>query len=145
MCNQVLLLLLLLLLKGTLAEKIRCAGAGIPGFYTHTGVQTLVETGGEPIKYKPATGLVDILSEGKEVKNQFILNKKMQLNNCECLMQSKIFNGKKYLLEESIYGDYALIKGWKADTSGNVLFHKSANNFNQDMAKAAKITIVEVI
>ncbi len=59
--------------------------------------------------------------------------------------KSRIFNGNNYIMEESIFGDYALIKGWKADKAGNIVFRKTANNFNEEMAKAAKITIAEVI
>lgn len=90
--------------QGTLAEKLRAGGAGIPGFYTKTGV-------GTPI------------AEGKETKE---------------------FNGEEYLLEESIVGDYALVKAWKADTLGNLIYRKTARNFNPLCATAGKITIAEV-
>jgi 3-oxoacid CoA-transferase subunit A len=90
--------------QGTLAERIRAGGAGIPGFYTVTGV-------GTPI------------AEGKETKE---------------------FNGKTYLLEEGIVGDFALVKAWKADTLGNLVFRKTARNFNPLAAMAGKITIAEV-
>jgi len=90
--------------QGTLAERIRAGGAGIPGFYTATGV-------GTPI------------AEGKEHKE---------------------FNGKTYLLEEAIIGDFALVKAWKADPLGNLVFQKTARNFNPLAAMAGKITIAEV-
>ncbi|ARF17437.1 CoA transferase subunit A [Sporosarcina sp. P3] len=90
--------------QGTLAERIRAGGAGIPGFYTATGV-------GTPI------------AEGKETKE---------------------FNGKTYLLEEGIVGDFALVKAWKADTLGNLVYRKTAMNFNPLAAMAGKITIAEV-
>ncbi|WP_010304786.1 CoA transferase subunit A [Kurthia senegalensis] len=90
--------------QGTLAERIRAGGAGIPGFYTATGV-------GTPI------------AEGKETKE---------------------FNGQTYLLEEGIVADFALVKAWKADTLGNLVFRKTARNFNPIAATAGKITIVEV-
>lgn len=90
--------------QGTLAERIRAGGAGIPGFYTATGV-------GTPI------------AEGKETKD---------------------FDGKTYLLEHGIVGDIALIKAWKADTLGNLVFRKTARNFNPLAAMAGKITIAEV-
>ncbi|RPJ95032.1 CoA transferase subunit A [Rummeliibacillus sp. TYF005] len=90
--------------QGTLAERIRAGGAGIPGFYTATGV-------GTPI------------AEGKETKD---------------------FDGKTYLLEHGIVGDFALIKAWKADTLGNLVFRKTARNFNPLAAMAGKITIAEV-
>lgn len=90
--------------QGTLAERIRAGGAGIPAFYTPAGAGTPV-------------------AEGKEVRE---------------------FNGKAYLLEHAITGDFALIKGWKADRSGNVIYRKSAQNFNPMMATAARVTVVEV-
>lgn len=90
--------------QGTLAERIRASGAGIPGFYTATGV-------GTPI------------AEHKEHKD---------------------FNGKTYILEEAIAGDFAFVKAWKADKSGNLIFRKTARNFNPLVATAGKITIVEV-
>ena len=90
--------------QGTLAERMRAGGAGIPGFYTATGV-------GTPI------------AEGKETKE---------------------FNGKTYLLEEGIVGDFALVKAWKADTLGNLVYRKTARNFNPLAAMAGKITIAEV-
>lgn len=90
--------------QGTLAERIRAGGAGIPGFYTATGV-------GTPI------------AEGKE---------------------HKVFNGKIYILEEGITGDYAFVKAWKGDKQGNLVFRKTARNFNPLAAMAGKITIAEV-
>ncbi len=90
--------------QGTLAERIRAGGAGIPGFYTATGV-------GTPI------------AEGKEVKD---------------------FDGKEYLLERAIVGDFALVKAWKADKLGNLVFRKTSRNFNPIAATAGKITIAEV-
>lgn len=109
--------------QGTLAEKVRSGGAGIPAFFTPTGVNTLVHEGGQPIKYDPKDKSVEIPSNTKE---------------------SRVFNGVTYIMEETITGDYALIKGWKADKAGNLLFRKTANNFNLAMAKAAKCTIAEV-
>lgn len=90
--------------QGTLAERIRAGGAGIPGFYTATGV-------GTPI------------AQGKEVK---------------------VFDGKEYLLERAITGDFALVKAWKADKLGNLVFRKTSRNFNPIAATAGKITIAEV-
>ena len=90
--------------QGTLAERCRAGGAGIPGFYTKTGVGTAV-------------------AEGKEVKN---------------------FDGQDYILERGIFADLAIVKGWKADESGNLIFRKTARNFNQPMATAAKICVAEV-
>lgn len=90
--------------QGTLAEKIRAGGAGIPGFYTATGYGTPV-------------------AEGKEVRQ---------------------FDGRHYILEEAIRGDFALVKGWKADWYGNVVYRHTAQNFNPLMATAGRITVVEV-
>jgi len=109
--------------QGTLAEKLRAGGAGIPGFYTQTGVGTVLQNGGFPIKYGSDGKTVAISSPPKE---------------------TKIFNGKEHLLEESITGDYALIKAWRADESGNLQFRKSARNFNQDAATAGRVCIAEV-
>jgi 3-oxoacid CoA-transferase subunit A len=90
--------------QGTLAERMRAGGAGIPGFYTKTGVGTLV-------------------AEGKEVKS---------------------FDGEDYILERGIFADLAIVKAWKADESGNLVFRKTARNFNLPAATCGKICIVEV-
>jgi 3-oxoacid CoA-transferase subunit A len=90
--------------QGTLAERIRAGGAGIPGFYTATGV-------GTPI------------AEGKEHKE---------------------FDGKTFILEKGIVGDFAFIKGWQADPHGNIIYRRTARNFNPLAAMAGKITIAEV-
>jgi 3-oxoacid CoA-transferase len=106
--------------QGTLAEKLRAGGAGIPAFFTATGNGTMVEEGGFPIKISKES---PILSEKKEKRN---------------------YDGREYILERSITGDFSLIKGWKADEKGNVVFRKAARNFNPDAATAGKICIVEV-
>ncbi|MGM0824211.1 MAG: CoA transferase subunit A [Pseudomonadota bacterium] len=90
--------------QGTLAEKMRAGGAGIPAFYTATGY-------GTPI------------GEGKEVRE---------------------FNGRPHILEEAITGDFAIVKGWKADRYGNVMYRHTAQNFNPMVATAGRITVVEV-
>ncbi|MGE8204417.1 CoA transferase subunit A [Heyndrickxia sp. NPDC080065] len=90
--------------QGTLAEKIRAGGAGIPAFYTPAGV-------GTPI------------AEGKETRE---------------------FNGKEYVLEEALTADFSLIRAWKGDKMGNLIFNKTARNFNPMIAAAGKITIAEV-
>ena len=90
--------------QGTLAERCRAGGAGIPGFYTKTGVGTQV-------------------AQGKEVKS---------------------FHGEDYILERGIRADLSIIKGWKADEAGNLIFRKTARNFNQPMATAGKICVAEV-
>lgn len=109
--------------QGTLAERIRAGGAGIPAFYTATGVGTPIELGQIPILYDQET---------------------KQPREMSTARASKDFRGRRYILEEAIVGDVALIKGWKADHYGNVVFRKTARNFNQAMGKAAKVTIVEV-
>lgn len=108
--------------QGTLAERLRAGGAGIPAFYTPTGYGTLIQEGGSPVKYS-ADKTIEIASEPRH---------------------TQLFNGLPYILEEAITGDYALIKAQKADEMGNLVFNKSARNFNQVMCRAAKCTIVEV-
>lgn len=108
--------------QGTLAERIRAGAAGVPAFFTPTGYGTLIQEGGAPIKYN-SDGSINIASEPREVRQ---------------------FNGRNYIMEEAITGDYALIKAWKADKKGNIIFRKTAQNFNSAMAMAAKTTIVEV-
>jgi 3-oxoacid CoA-transferase subunit A len=90
--------------QGTLAERIRAGGAGIPGFYTRTGVGTLV-------------------AEGKELKE---------------------FDGETYVLERALVADLSIIKAWKGDEEGNLIYRKTARNFNPMMATAGKITVAEV-
>jgi len=90
--------------QGTLAERMRAGGAGIPGFYTKTGVGTQV-------------------AEGKEVKN---------------------FDGEDYILERGIRADLSIVKGWKADESGNLMFRKTARNFNLPAATCGKVCVAEV-
>ncbi|KAJ1210227.1 hypothetical protein NDU88_005595 [Pleurodeles waltl] len=108
--------------QGTLAERIRAGGAGIPAFFTPTGYGTLIQEGGAPIKYHK-DGSVAIHSAPKEVKE---------------------FNGRQFVMETAITGDYALVKAWKADRAGNIVFRKTARNFNPPVCKAAKLSIVEV-
>jgi 3-oxoacid CoA-transferase subunit A len=90
--------------QGTLAERMRAGGAGIPGFYTKTGVGTQV-------------------AEGKEVKT---------------------FDGEDYILERGIFADLAIVKAWKADETGNLVFRKTARNFNLPAATCGKVCVVEV-
>lgn len=90
--------------QGTLAERMRAGGAGIPGFYTKTGVGT-------------------VIAEGKDVK---------------------AFNGQDYILEEGIFADLAIVKAWKADTTGNAIFRKTARNFNLPAATCGKVCVMEV-
>ena len=90
--------------QGTMAERIRAGGAGIPAFYTRTGVGTQI-------------------ADGKEVRD---------------------FNGAKYVMETGLFADLAIIHAWKADTEGNLVYRKTARNFNPIMATAARMTVVEV-
>lgn len=90
--------------QGTLAERMRAGGCGIPGFYTKTGVGT-------------------VIAEGKE---------------------SKMFNGQEYILEEGIFADLSIVKAWKADDTGNLIFRKTARNFNPPAAMCGRICIAEV-
>jgi 3-oxoacid CoA-transferase subunit A len=90
--------------QGTLAERIRAGGAGIPGFYVKTGVGTLISRG------KP----------------------------------TRMFNGEKYMMEKGLVADVSLIHAWKADTEGNLIYRKTARNFNPMMATAGKVTVVQV-
>ncbi|XP_072173410.1 succinyl-CoA:3-ketoacid coenzyme A transferase 1, mitochondrial-like [Diadema setosum] len=108
--------------QGTLAERIRAGGAGVPAFFTPTGYGTLVHLGGSPIKYNE-DGSVAITSDPRE---------------------TRVFNGINYIMEQAITGDFSLIKAWKADRAGNLIFRKTARNFNSPMARASKITIAEV-
>lgn len=109
--------------QGNLIEKIRCGGAGIPAFYSPTGAGTWLEEGLIPIQY--AQGGSKVLKH----------NKKREVRE---------FNGKKYLLENSLTADVAFVKCYKADKEGNLTFHRTARNFNPDMATAAKCVIAEV-
>ncbi|WP_439620211.1 CoA transferase subunit A [Hyphomonas sp.] len=90
--------------QGTLAERMRAGGAGIPGFYTKTGVGT-------------------VIAEGKDVKS---------------------FDGEDYILERGIVADLAIVKAWKADTTGNAIFRKTARNFNHPAATCGKVCVMEV-
>ena len=112
--------------QGTLAERLRAGGAGIPAFYTATGVGTVVANGGMPIKYA-ADGSVELASEPKEVR-EF----------------SAFGDAKQYVLEPSIVTDFALVRAAVGDRAGNLRFEESARNFNPPAAMAGRITIVEV-
>ena len=108
--------------QGTLAERLRAGGAGIPAFYTPTGAGTAVSEGGLPLKYA-ADGSVAKYSEKKETRE---------------------FNGRPYVLEPAITGDFAIVKAWKGDRYGNLVFRHTAMNFNPLCAMAGRITIAEV-
>ncbi|KAH6675771.1 hypothetical protein B0J14DRAFT_587281 [Halenospora varia] len=107
--------------QGTMAEKCAAGAAGVPAFYTPAAYGTIVQTGELPVKYHP-DGTVAIMSKPKETRT---------------------FNGKPYVMEESIFADYAFVKVHKADRMGNCQFRKAQNNFNEAMGKNAKFTLVE--
>lgn len=107
--------------QGTMVEKVRAGGAGIPAFYTPTGVGTWVEEGKLPVRYGE-NGEVLKTTKPKETRE---------------------FNGRKFLLEDSIFADVAFVKAFKADTLGNCWFRGSSQNFNTAFGKNAKLTIVE--
>jgi 3-oxoacid CoA-transferase subunit A len=108
--------------QGTLAERLRAGGCGIPAFYTPAGDGTLVADGGLPWKHHP-DGSVAIASPKKE---------------------TRVFNGREYVLEHAIVCDYALVRASVGDTLGNLVFHKTTRNFNPLCAMAGRITIAEV-
>jgi 3-oxoacid CoA-transferase subunit A len=108
--------------QGTLAERLRAGGAGIPAFFTPTGAGTAVSDGGLPLKYAKG-GSVAKASSKKETRD---------------------FGGKLHVLEAAIVGDYAIVKAWKGDRFGNLLYRHTAMNFNPMCASAGKITIAEV-
>ncbi len=108
--------------QGTLAERLRAGGAGIPAFYTPAGAGTLIADGGLPWRYD-AHGGVSVASPAKETRE---------------------FGGKTYLLEESIRTDYALVHAAVGDRHGNLVFHKAAGNFNALAAMAGRTTIAQV-
>jgi 3-oxoacid CoA-transferase subunit A len=113
--------------QGTLAERIRAGGAGIPAFYTATGVGTAVSDGGLPLRYRP-DGSVDKASPKKEVRT---------------LVDPRTGKEREYVLETGLFADFCLVRAWKADTLGNLVFRKTARNFSPMMCTAAKVTIVE--
>ncbi|CCH72664.1 acetoacetyl CoA-transferase (subunit A) [Nostocoides australiense Ben110] len=112
--------------QGTLAEKLRAGGAGIPGFYTVTGVGTQIAEGGLPWRYA-ADGTVALSSPAKETK-EFTVGGVTAT----------------YVLEEAIVTDFALVRAWKGDRHGNLIFRSSARNFNPLAAMAGRTTIAEV-
>jgi len=112
--------------QGTLAERLRAGGAGIPAFYTRTGYGTVIQEGGNPIKFGPKgarAGDIAIESEPRE---------------------SRKFDGVGYVMEHAIKGDFAFVKAWKGDERGNLVFRGTSQNFNPECAKAGKICIAEV-
>ncbi|KAK1996660.1 coenzyme A transferase [Colletotrichum falcatum] len=107
--------------QGTLAERIRAGGAGIPAFFTPTGAHSLVQSGDIPVRLDPSGAVKE---RGRE-------------------RESREFNGKTYLMETALTGDVAILRAWKADTAGNCVFRYTTKAFGPIMAKAATVTIVE--
>jgi 3-oxoacid CoA-transferase subunit A len=112
--------------QGTLAERMRAGGSGIPGFYTATGVGTQVAEGGLPWKYDDS-GNVVVASPPKETK-----------------IFSTAEGDKEYVLEEAIVADFGLVRAWKGDRHGNLIYRQSARNFNPLAAMCGRVTIAEV-
>jgi 3-oxoacid CoA-transferase subunit A len=108
--------------QGTLAERLRAGGAGIAAFYTPTGAGTAISEGGLPVRYA-ADGAVAKRTPKKETRE---------------------FDGRFFVLERAITGDFALIKAWRGDRLGNLVYRHTAMNFNPMMATAARVTIAEV-
>ncbi|CAL9622559.1 CoA transferase subunit A [Streptomyces sp. enrichment culture] len=108
--------------QGTLAERLRAGGAGIPAFYTPAGVGTQVARGGLPWRYAP-DGTVAVASPPKETRD---------------------FAGRPHVLEHGITTDYALVRAWRGDRHGNLVFRRAAANFNPLAAMAGRVTVAEV-
>ncbi|MFE9702284.1 CoA transferase subunit A [Streptomyces sp. NPDC005930] len=108
--------------QGTLAERLRAGGAGIPAFYTPAGVGTQVANGGLPWRYAP-DGTVAVASPRKETRD---------------------FAGRPYVLEHGITTDFALVRAWRGDRHGNLVFRRAAANFNPLAAMAGRVTVAEV-
>ncbi|KAI1267011.1 succinyl-CoA:3-ketoacid-coenzyme A transferase subunit B [Xylariaceae sp. FL1019] len=106
--------------QGTLAERLRAAGAGIPAFYTATGGKTFIETGEIPTRFTPEA----VLEKGKP-------------------RETRIFNGKSYIMETALPGDVAILRAWKVDEAGNCVFKYTTKTYAGLMAKAARLSIVE--
>lgn len=106
--------------QGTLAERIRAGGAGIPAFYTPTAVGTLVQEGGIPLKYALHKESEDDV-KNKET-NKIQLSKKDLVEITSEVRETQVFNGQTYVLEKAITADYAIIKAQKADHEGNLVF-----------------------
>lgn len=112
--------------QGTLAERLRAGGAGIPAFFTQTGVGTQVAEGGMPWRYA-ADGTVAVASPAKETRDYDWLGHR-----------------RTFVLEQALVADFGLIRAWKGDRHGNLVFRRSARNFNPLAAMAGKVTVAEV-
>lgn len=113
--------------QGTIAERLRAAGAGVPAFYTATGSRTLIETGGIPIRLGPKdkqTGKYAVVESGRP-------------------RETRIFEGRSYMMETALKGDLAIVRAWKVDEAGNCIFRSTTKTYGVLMPKAAKLAIVE--
>lgn len=109
--------------QGTLTARMNAAGNGTPAFFSHTGVNTMYSDGGIPVKYSnDKSREVEAISQPRSVES---------------------IEGEQYILEHALRGDLALVKAWKADTAGNLVFHGTAQNSNPDIAKASLVCIAE--
>jgi len=108
--------------QGTLAERLRAGGCGIPAFFTPSGVGTQIAEGGVPMRYAP-DGTVAVQSEPREVRE---------------------FDGRLYTMERALIADYGLVRAWKGDRHGNLVYRESAGNFNNLCAMSGRVTIAEV-
>jgi acyl CoA:acetate/3-ketoacid CoA transferase alpha subunit len=118
---------------GTLAERMRCAGAGIPAFFTKTGAGTLVHHGGMPQRYSADGARTVVQASSPRESRRFPVP----------------FGGAgddqaDYIMEEALHGDFALVKAWRGDPEGNLVYRKTARNHNPPVATAGRITIAEV-
>lgn len=113
--------------QGTIAERLRAAGAGIPAFFTATGVSTLIQTGGIPHKLgpkDPQTGKHEVVEPGRP-------------------RETRVFDGRTFMMETALQGDVAIVRAWKADEAGNCVFRTTTKAYGVLMPKAAKLAIVE--
>ena len=113
--------------QGTIAERLRAAGAGIPAFFTATGARTLIETGGIPYRLgpkDPQTGKHAVTEPGRP-------------------RETRIFEGRSYMMETALKGDLAIVRAWKVDEAGNCIFRSTTKTYGVLMPKAAKMAIVE--
>lgn len=113
--------------QGTIAERLRAAGAGIPAFFTATGSRTLIETGEIPVRLgpkDPQTGKYEVVETGRA-------------------RETRIFDGRSYMMETALKGDVAIVRAWKVDEAGNCIFRTTTKTYGAVMPKAAKIAIVE--
>jgi 3-oxoacid CoA-transferase subunit A len=133
--------------QGTLAERIRAGGAGIPAFYTATGAGTIVAEGKETRQFfRPGQGVGGATIPGRGYAGRNSTHTSKALGTPQIALAAPVQSGeaREYVLETGLYGDLALVKAWKADEFGNLIYRKTARNFNPMMATAAAFVIAEV-